>query len=65
VVVGWSLLAPLLLGIPLAAALGVGIGARRRGLLVWRGVGVALWTTVLAVIATLGLDVVPMRLSGA
>jgi hypothetical protein len=64
-VVGWGLLATLLLGAPLAAGLGVGLGASRRGLLVWLGVGVVLWTTVLTVVAALGSDAVRVRLSGA
>jgi hypothetical protein len=54
--VGWGLLAPLLLGAPLAAALGVALGAQRWRLVVWVGIGAALWTTVLTVAVALGAD---------
>jgi hypothetical protein len=57
-VIGWGLLAPLLLGAPLAAALGVALGAERGRLVVWLGVGAALWTTVLTVAVALGVDTV-------
>ena len=53
-VVGWGLLAPLLLGAPLAAAVGVALGASRERLLVWLGAGVVLWTSVLTVAVALG-----------
>jgi hypothetical protein len=55
-VVGWGLLAPLLLGAPLAAAVGVALGAARGRLVFWLGAGAALWTTVLTVAVALGLD---------
>jgi hypothetical protein len=57
-VAGWGLVGPLLLGVPLAAALGVGLGAPRRKLAVWLGAGAILWTTVLTVAASLGVDAV-------
>jgi hypothetical protein len=57
-VVGWGLLAPLLLGAPLAAAIGVALGAERGRLTVWLGAGAALWTTVLTVAVALGVDTV-------
>ena len=57
-VIGWGLVAPLLLGAPLAAAIGVALGAARRRLVFWLGVGAVVWTTVLTVAVTLGAEVV-------
>jgi hypothetical protein len=57
-VIGWGLLAPLLVGTGLAAAIGVALGAERRRLVLWLGAGAALWTTVLAVAVVLGADAV-------
>jgi hypothetical protein len=57
-VIGWGLLAPLLLGAPLAAALGVALGAARGRLVLWLGAGAVLWTTVLTVAVALGADAV-------
>lgn len=57
-VVGWGLLAPLLLGAPLAAAVGVALGAARGRLVFWLGAGAALWATVLTVAVALGADAV-------
>ena len=55
-VIGWGLVAPLLLGAPLAAAIGVALGAARGRLVFWLGVGAAVWTTVLTVAAALGAE---------
>jgi len=55
-VIGWGLLAPLLLGAPLAAAVGVALGATRGRLLFWLGIGVTVWTTVLALAVALGAE---------
>ena len=57
-VIGWGLLAPLLLGAPLAAAVGVALGAPRRRLVFWLGVGVVVWVTVLTLAVALGADAV-------
>ncbi len=57
-VIGWGLLGPLLLGAPLAAALGVALGAPRSRLVVWLTAGVVLWTTVLTFAAALGVDAI-------
>lgn len=54
--IGWGLVAPLLLGAPLAAAVGVALGADRRRLILWLGAGAALWTTALTVAVALGVD---------
>jgi hypothetical protein len=55
-VVGWGLTAPLVVGVPLAALVGVTLGAPRRWLLVWLASGVVLWTTALTVALALGVD---------
>jgi hypothetical protein len=57
-VIGWGLLAPLLLGAPLAAAIGVALGAARGRLVLWLGAGVVVWTTALTVAAVLGEEAV-------
>jgi hypothetical protein len=57
-VIGWGLLAPLVLGAPLAAAIGVALGAERWRLVFWLSAGAALWTTVLTVAVVLGADAV-------
>ncbi len=57
-VIGWGLIGPLLLGAPLSAALGVGLGAPRGRLIFWLAAGVMLWTTVLTLAAVLGVDAV-------
>lgn len=57
-VIGWGLLAPLLVGTGLAAAIGVALGAERRRLVLWLGAGAVLWTTVLAAAVVLGVDAV-------
>jgi hypothetical protein len=57
-VIGWGLIGPLVLGAPLAAALGVGLGAPRDRLLIWLGAGVVLWTTVLTAAAVFGVDAI-------
>jgi len=59
-VIGWGLSAPLLLGAPLATAIGVALGASRGRLVFWLGVGAALWTTVLTVAIALGEEAVPL-----
>lgn len=57
-VIGWGLIAPLLLGGPLAAAIGVALGAARGRLVFWLGMGAAVWTTVLVVAVALGAEAV-------
>ncbi len=53
-VIGWGLLAPLLLGAPLAAAVGVALGAARGRLVLWLGLGVVVWTSVLTIVIVVG-----------
>jgi hypothetical protein len=53
-VVGWGLLAPLLVGSPLGAAFGLVLGAPPRRLLPWLGVGSVLWSAVFSALSALG-----------
>ena len=57
-VIGCGLLGPLVLGAPLSAAVGVGLGAPKYRLLIWLGAGVVLWTTILTAAAAFGVDAV-------
>jgi membrane protein YqaA with SNARE-associated domain len=53
-VVGWGLLAPLLVGSPLGAALGLVLGAPPRRLLPWLAAGSVLWSVVFSTLTALG-----------
>jgi hypothetical protein len=53
-VIGLGLLAPLLIGAPLGAALGVAFGAPRGRLLLWMSTGIVLWSAGLTSAFTLG-----------
>lgn len=53
-VIGWGLLAPLLVGSPLGAALGLVLGAPPRRLLLWLGIGSVLWSAVFSAVSALG-----------
>jgi hypothetical protein len=57
-VIGWGLLAPLIVGTGLAAAIGVALGAERWRLVVWLGLGAVVWTTVLTLAIASGADAV-------
>ena len=52
--VGFALLAPILIGAPLGVATGLFVGAPARRLLPWLLVGIALWTVVLTVAGAFG-----------
>lgn len=54
-VIGWGLLAPLLVGSPLGAALGLLLGAPPRRLLAWLAAGSLLWSAAFSLISVLGL----------
>jgi membrane protein YqaA with SNARE-associated domain len=56
-VVGWGLLAPLLVGSPLGAAFGLLLGAPPRRLLPWLAAGSLLWSIVFSVVSALGVRV--------
>jgi membrane protein YqaA with SNARE-associated domain len=53
-VIGWGLLAPLLVGSPLGAALGLVLGAPPQRLLPWLAAGSVLWSAVFSLLAALG-----------
>ncbi|MDD4768072.1 MAG: small multi-drug export protein [Desulfotomaculaceae bacterium] len=53
-VIGLGLLAPLLTGAPLGAAVGITLGASPRRLIVWMSIGIVIWTVLLVTIGTLG-----------
>ena len=54
-VIGLGLLAPLLTGAPLGAALGLTFGVPAGRLLFWTSLGIVLWSTVLTLAGALGL----------
>jgi membrane protein YqaA with SNARE-associated domain len=45
-IIGLGLLSPPLFGAPLAAALGIALGAQKKPLLLWISIGIAIWTTI-------------------
>jgi membrane protein YqaA with SNARE-associated domain len=53
-VIGWGLLAPLLVGSPLGAAFGLVLGAQPRRLLPWLAAGSILWSVVFSILTALG-----------
>ena len=53
-VIGWGLLAPLLVGSPLGAAFGLVLGAPPRRLLLWLASGSVLWSAVFSALSALG-----------
>lgn len=55
-VIGLGILAPLLTGAPLGAAIGVTLGAARKRLIFWMGTGIAVWTVILTAVSTLGFE---------
>jgi len=54
-VIGWGILAPLLVGSPLGAALGLVLGAPPRRLLPWLCAGSILWSVVFSLLTVLGV----------
>ncbi|MFH0942103.1 MAG: small multi-drug export protein [Chloroflexota bacterium] len=53
--IGLGLLAPLLTGAPLGAALGLSLGAQAGQLMVWMSLGIVLWAVILTAAGVLGL----------
>ncbi len=49
-VVGWGVLAPLLVGSPLGAAIGLLLGAPARRLVLWLSIGGVLWSAVFSLL---------------
>ena len=56
-VIGWGLVSPLVMAPAMGTALGLLLGAPRGRLLASMSAGVALWSTILVVAGTVGLDV--------
>jgi membrane protein YqaA with SNARE-associated domain len=56
-VIGWGLLAPLLVGSPLGAAFGLVLGAPPRRLMPWLAAGSLLWSVVFSSLTYLGVRV--------
>lgn len=54
-IIGLGLISPLLFGAPLGAALGIGFGAPKKGLLIWISVGIIIWSILLTSAGFLGL----------
>lgn len=54
-VAGLGMLAPLLVGAPLGAVLGITLGAPVNRLLLWMSLGIVLWSAVLTLAGSLGL----------
>jgi membrane protein DedA with SNARE-associated domain len=54
-VIGLGLLAPLLIGTPIGAAVGLTLGVPAPRLLWWLSLGIVLWSTILTLAGVLGL----------
>ncbi|MBI4814586.1 MAG: small multi-drug export protein [Methanobacterium sp.] len=54
-VIGLGLLSPLIFGAPLGAAVGIALGARKNGLLLWMSIGIIIWSISLTVAGSMGL----------
>lgn len=54
-VLGLGLLAPLITGAPLGAAIGLALGVPTRRLLLWMIIGIAVWSALLTLLGVLGL----------
>ncbi len=55
-VVGLGLISPVLTGAPLGAAIGIALGARAGRLLLWISAGVVIWSVLLGLVASLGVE---------
>jgi hypothetical protein len=53
--IGLGLLAPLLTGAPLGAAIGVSLGVEPKKLVLWMSLGIILWSVILTIAAYWGL----------
>jgi membrane protein DedA with SNARE-associated domain len=56
-VIGLGLLAPLLTGAPLGAALGIALGAPAKKLFLWMSLGIILWAVILVLLGVAGIEV--------
>ena len=53
-IIGLGLLSPLLLGAPLGAAIGIGLGSPRNKLLLWMSIGIIIWSIFITAMLSLG-----------
>jgi hypothetical protein len=53
--IGLGLLAPMVTGAPLGAALGISLGAPKLRLMLWMSIGIILWTALLTTACALGI----------
>jgi membrane protein DedA with SNARE-associated domain len=56
-VVGTGLLAPLITGVPLGAAMSVAAGASPANNIHWTAIGVLIWTTIFTLLGELGIEI--------
>lgn len=56
-VIGLGMLAPLLTGAPLGAAIGISLGAPSKRLFIWMCAGIIVWTVMLTCISTCGFKI--------
>lgn len=54
-----GLLGPFLIGATVSAAIGAGIGMKRRPLVIWMLIGITLWTVILTTLAAFGVSLLP------
>lgn len=54
-VIGLGLLSPLIFGAPLGAAVGIALGAQKKGLILWMSIGIIIWSIGLTVAGSMGL----------
>ncbi|WP_234032339.1 small multi-drug export protein [Lentibacillus cibarius] len=53
---GLGLLGPLLIGTHIAAFIGMALGASKRAMSIWIGVGIAVWVAIFGITTALGFD---------
>ena len=54
-IIGLGLLSPLIFGAPLGAAVGIALGAEKKGLILWMSIGIVIWSIALTVAGSMGL----------
>ncbi|AXV40574.1 small multi-drug export protein [Methanobacterium sp. BAmetb5] len=54
-IIGLGLLSPLIFGAPLGAAVGIALGAEKKGLILWMSIGIIIWSIALTVAGSMGL----------
>lgn len=54
-IIGLGLLSPFLFGAPLGAAIGIGLGAPKKALMIWMSVGIIFWSIILTAAGHMGV----------